>query len=207
VTTSSSETAPREQMSAWQRWELGSIDPRSAQGQQEADAQRDRIAREAAALSDAREAGYAAGYAEAAAERARLAELVGQLGVQAADHEQRLCDEVLDLALALARHMVGATLAARRELVLPVVGAALRRLPQSAQRVDLFLNPADVELVRSHLSDEDPGPRCRIAGDPAVAPGGCRIATEQTDIDMTTGLRWQRLLNQFGRADEWLTLA
>lgn len=211
----SSDGTPAAQLSAWHRWELASLDVDGGARRgsaPEADAATARAAAEAeraaAAVAAARDAGYAAGHAAgiaaAANERARLAQLVQALQACATDHEQQLCDEVLDLALVLARQMVGAALPVRRELVLPMVSAALKRLPQSTQRVEIFLDPADVELVRAHLAADEFGPRCRLTADPAIGAGGCRIETEQLELDMTAGLRWSKLLTQLGRPEDWL---
>jgi flagellar assembly protein FliH len=158
----------------------------------------------AAAEREGRDAGYAAGLAAASAERAQLAALLVKLTSAAGDHEQRLVDEVLDLALVLARQLVGEALAVRREFILPIVSAALKQLPQSTQRVELLLNPADVEIVRTFLGDGAFGGRCQLLPDASIAPGGCLIETEQSEIDVTIPSRWRRLLAALGRSDDWL---
>jgi flagellar assembly protein FliH len=200
-----SDPLPRAQLSAWQRWEMAAFEAGPAAGLSE----RDRIAAEAAALrtqavAAGRDAGYAAGLAQANAERARIAALLATLADNVGEHEQRLVDEVLDLALVLARQIVGEALAVRRDFLLPVVSAALKQLPQSTQKVELALNPADVELVTRFLEGHAAGPACRLVPDPAIAPGGCRIETEQCDMDATTPTRWRRLLASLGRTGDWL---
>ena len=203
--SSSSEILQREQLSAYQRWELASLATAEAPDPR-ADAAREAelVALRTAAAAEGKAAGYAAGMADAAADRARLATLLDRLDVAAGDHEQRLMDEVLDLALVLGRQLVGEALAVRRELVLPVVAAGLQQLPQSVQRVDLMLNPEDLEIVRTFLAGRPPGQRCDLRADAAIAPGGCRIETEQCEIDATLPTRWRRLLAGLGRTDDWL---
>jgi flagellar assembly protein FliH len=213
VTTSLSDLIPKEQLSAYQRWELASL--------HEADSQTDVTSAEAKAANDAlaeREAaaarerghgegfaaGYQAGVARADSERERVQGLLATLADHAGAHEQRLLDEVLDFALLLARQLVGEALAVRRELVLPVVSAALKQLPQASQTVQLLLNPSDLELVRTFLSDEPLPQRFQLVADVAVAPGGCRIETEQCEVDATLPSRWRRLLANLGRSDDWI---
>ena len=200
---STSDPGSRARQSAYQRWELASLaptanasDPRGPSREQQAQIER--------AIVEGRAAGYAAGIAAAAAERARLATLLATLSESVGDHEQRLADEVLDLTLVLARQIVGEALAVRREFIQPVVSAALRQLPQSTQRVELKLNPADAALVRSLLESEPLGSRCQVVDDTSIAPGGCRIETEQCDLDVTVPSRWRRLLANLGRSDDWL---
>jgi flagellar assembly protein FliH len=213
VTTSSSDAATaaragatdllveRARLSAFQRWELASLEP-SAEASTP-DPQQLAQAR-AEAERAGREAGYAAGLAAASAERAQLAALLVKLTSAAGDHEQRLVDEVLDLALVLARQLVGEALAVRREFILPIVSAALKQLPQSTQRVEVLLNPSDVEIVRTFLGDGAFGGRCQLLPDASIAPGGCLIETEQSEIDVTIPSRWRRLLAALGRSDDWL---
>ncbi|HVO86986.1 MAG TPA: FliH/SctL family protein [Casimicrobiaceae bacterium] len=208
MTTPSSDAVPTPErpatskLSAWQRWELGSLETPAATNANEAASERAQAYH--AAQREGHAAGYAEGIAQAAGERARLTELIGRLSVCAADHEQRLCDEVLDLALVLARQLVGEALSVRREFVLPVVSAALKQLPQSTQRVELHVNPADLALVETHVRDSETGARCRISGDSTIAPGGCKVETEQCEIDMTSPTRWRRLLAILGRSDDWI---
>ncbi len=203
----SSETIiPRERLSAWERWELSSLGATPSRAEADA-AAAEALARErAAAHAEARAAGYAQGRAEAAAEQARLASLLTALERSLADYEQHLVDEVLDLAVALAQQMVGAALGVKRELVLPVVSAALRALPHATQRVEVAVHPADLPVVQAYVAAEVLGERCRFIPDASLAPGGCRIATEQCDIDATVGARWKRLTAALGRDGDWLEL-
>ena len=202
----SSEPVPREQLSAWQRWELASFDrgPGDADGGAAARMQAELAAIRAQAAAAGREEGHAAGLAAAAAERAQLQALLAALATTADDHEQCVVDEMLDLALLLARQMVGKALAVRRELIVPVVAAALHQLPQSAQRIQIQLNPADIRIVESFLASSPGGPSCALIPDATIEPGGCRMETEQSSLDATTRTRWQRLLAGLGRCDDWL---
>jgi flagellar assembly protein FliH len=213
VTTSSSDAGsaaraadPREaqRVSAWQRWELASLAAQPAAVAPAAPDPQVLAAARAQAEREGREAGYAAGLAAASAERAELAALLTKLSAAAGDHEQRLVDEVLDLALVLARQLVGEALAVRREFILPIVSAALKQLPQSTQRVELLLNPADLTLVQKFVGTGELAGRCQWRADPSIAPGGCLIETEQCEIDVTIASRWRRLLAGLGRSDDWL---
>lgn len=200
---------PRARQSAWQRWELASLDTLAPAQVDPELAARQAIEQQAEiAAANARTAahaeGHAAGLAAAQAETERLVAVLATISDHAGRHEQKLADEVLDLALVLARQLVGEALCVRREFILPIVAAALRQLPQSTQRVELRLNPADVALVRERLADDAEGPRAILVADPAIAPGGCLLDTEQASVDATPAARWRRLLAGLGRGDDWL---
>lgn len=205
MTKLSSDVIPKERLSAYHRWELASLHgTRGAAGGQGPDDEAS--AARAQAQAEGTVAGYAAGMAQAAAERARLTALLAVLGAQVSEHEQGLADEILDLALALSRQLVGESLALRRELVLPVVSAALRQLPHSTRHVQLLLHPADLQLVQTLLASERLGANCQLLADATIAPGGCRIETEQCEIDATISARWKRLLASLGRPEDWIEL-
>ncbi|MEO8977719.1 MAG: flagellar assembly protein FliH [Casimicrobiaceae bacterium] len=199
----SSEFIPRENLSAWQRWELAAL-PAGADAAAGSAAAGSTESLRAELAAQAHAEGYAAGMATAATEHARLAALLATLGDCAAKHEQQLADEVLDLALVLARQLVGQALSVRRELVQPIVSAALKQLPQSTQRVELRMHPSDVDLVKPLLAAHILGARCEIIADALVAPGGCQVETEQCAVDATLPTRWRELLANLGRSDDWL---
>ncbi|MFO1413507.1 MAG: flagellar assembly protein FliH [Burkholderiales bacterium] len=209
---------PKETLSAYQRWEMASLDAapvatRSVPaapggGNGAATAEAAHAAELAALREEARAEGFAAGQrdglARAAAQVERLNQLLQSLGHAVEGHEQRLADAVLDTSLVLARQLAGEALAVRREMLVPLIADALGQLPELTQRVRLHLDPADVELVRT-LTDAHPGlEMCQLVPDPTVGAGGFRMETEQCAIDGTLDTRWQRLAGNFGRSYEWL---
>ena len=214
MTSNSSDVIPKEKLSAYQRWELASLHDAADGGysrgsgdeatQRRAQHERETEAIRAQAQAEGYTAGYAAGMAHAAADKGRLEALLHTLGESVRGHEQHMVDEVLDLALVIARQLVGEGLSVRREFILPIVSAGLNQLPQSVQRMQLMLNPADMDLVRHFLSSEPASGRCQLIADPTIAPGGCRIETEQCEVDATIPSRWKRLLANLGRSDDWL---
>jgi len=200
----SSNVIRKEHLSAWERWELDSLAAPPSRADAERAAAEALAGARAQAVAQGQAEGYAFGRAAAAAEQTRLAALADALTHSVAEHEQRLVDEVLDLALLLARQMVGEALSVRREFLLPVVSAALRQLPQTTQRVDIVVHPSDLSVVKDYIATEPLGERCRFIANPTVAPGGCRLETEQCEVDATVGSRWKRLLASLGRTGEWI---
>jgi flagellar assembly protein FliH len=199
-----SEAAGRARLTAWQRWEMASLGDAPAAAAEPGASARDASETLAQARAEGHAQGYAAGVAAAAADVERLRHIVGRLADTAATHDQRLADEVLDLALVFARQMVGQALAVRRELVLPIVAAALSQLPHASRHIDVRLNPDDLALVRSVLPADHAGPNVTLVPDQQVAPGGCLVDTDQAAVDATVATRWRRLLAGLGRTDDWL---
>jgi len=209
--TNLSDLVPKAELSAYQRWELGSLADMSNtrhDGDRGVDAALKSRDDAAVAKEEARKHGHAEGYAagmvQAEEMRTRLATLLASMSEVAGEHRQQLLDEVLNFSLLLAREIVGETVAVRREVVLPVVSAALRELPQLSQSVQVLLNPDEVELVRGFLAAEPTPVGYTLLADATIARGGCRIVTERCEVDATLQTRWRRVLANLGCTDEWL---
>jgi len=215
----SSTVIPKEQMSAFQRWELASFNERPAAAPAAPAAPEPALPtieqlaeiREAARTkghaegwADGRAEGLAQGRAEAAAETERLRQIADTFGQEVARADEVIAQQMLDLALDLAQAMLKTALAVRPELVLPIVGEAIHYLPALQQPALLFLHPDDAQLVRNHMDDELQKAGWRLAEDTQLERGGCRVETASNQIDATTATRWQRIAAALGRESEWL---
>ncbi len=129
----------------------------------------------------------------------RVEALRGALDERFAALERDAADQVIALALEVARHALRTTLALRPESIVPVVQEALSSLLDERVRMHLFLNPRDAELVRGELGDRLAARNCEIVPDPSIEPGGCRIETPRAEVDATVATRWRRTLAAIGR--------
>jgi len=162
----------------------------------------------AAGHDEGYQAGYPIGYGEgrekSLAEWERIKQLKAALDEALEQFDQHLSEDMLDLALALARQVMRNALKFRPEAVLPVIHEALNSLPQPVQHPQLALHPEDAALVRTLMEDELTHAHCRIVEDRLVARGGCRIKTDASEVDATLQERWNRALAALGRDDKWL---
>ena len=211
-------TIPKEQQTAYQRWEMHSFgDTRASTHAAAAPAlARISIEEQAAIREAAQQNGHAIGLAEGRAEGLRLGRLDAKaevetlrqiavsLGTEVAIADELIAADVLTLALDLAKAMLKTGLAAKPELVLPIVSEAIRYLPTLHQPALLFLQPDDAALVREHMHDELEKAGWRVADDQSMQRGGCRIETASNQIDATVETRWQRLAEALGQRSDWL---
>ncbi|MCX8086993.1 MAG: flagellar assembly protein FliH [Rhodocyclaceae bacterium] len=147
------------------------------------------------------EAGFDAGRQQAQAEAERFASLAGKLEQALAGLEISLADDVLALAVELARQVVRQEITARPQTLLAVVREALAQLPH--QHVAIYLHPEDASLLRSYLGEALSHAGHRIHEDMKLERGDCVLEAGGTQIDATVAMRWQRVLEHLGLASAW----
>ena len=192
---------PKEQLSAYERWEMSSFDKpatRKAPVSLTTAAQVEKIHQE----------GYQAGLDEgrqhAKAEAANFTALAAALAREVGELDQAIGQQVLDVALEVARQMLRTVLATRHELVLPVVQEAIRSLPVLGEDRRLRLHPQDASLVRELAGEALRASAWNIVEDPTIARGGCVVSSSHGEVDATLDARWRRVVGALGRDEGWL---
>jgi len=162
-------------------------------------------------------AGYAAGLAEgrmAGEQQARdsalldaqhFNTLIGNLKLALDEVDQSVADELLSLALEVAAQLTRGTIAAKADVLLPIIREAVTTLPLHHGHIVLRLNPGDAAHVRSLLGEEFAQTGTQILEDNAITPGGCLLEAGASEIDATIETRWKRVLEAIGTEPrEWL---
>lgn len=154
---------------------------------------------------EARKEGYDAGYEEATArgrmEAMQLHGLVQSLENAMTSLDQEVADEILAVAIEVARQMVRHSLAHNPESVAELIREALLQLPQAHAMV--HLNPEDLAMVRDYLGEQLTHGGHRLVEDASVARGGARIEAAGSQIDATLQTRWRRIMDNLGRNVLW----
>ncbi|MEZ5615745.1 MAG: flagellar assembly protein FliH [Rhodocyclaceae bacterium] len=200
---------PKESLTAWQRWELAGFEQKKAAAgtARKAPAGNLPTADDIESIHrDAHKQGYDAGYEEGTArvrmEALRLHTLVEQMEGALGEFDQQVADELLGLAMEIARQVVRQTIAARPAVILEVVREALAQLPH--QHAALYLHPEDASLVRASLGDQLAHLGHRIFEEAALARGGLRLEAGGSHLDASVGSRWRRVLEGIGVGDDWI---
>ena len=157
-------------------------------------------------------AGHEAGYqdglqmgrAEAAVELTHLQSIATTFGDAVTQADEAISNDVLELALHLARNMVRSAFEVRPELILSVVREAIDYLPTLQQPALLILHPEDALIVKSSIGHDIEKSGWRIVEDESIARGGCRVDTASNQIDAQIASRWQRLAHALGKNLDWL---
>lgn len=209
----SSVVIPKEELTAFQRWELASFDHPSKQRQGTREeielatvAELEKIRQQAydEGYAQGHEVGYASGAQQMHAEIAQVQTLMQQLHTELNRVDEQLAQSLLDLALEVARKMVGETLRTNPEVILNIVNEAIGSLPHFNQHAHLVLHPDDAELVRKHMGDQLSHSGWKLLGDARVERGGCRVETAHTKVDATVEARWKRIVESIGQDKSWL---
>jgi flagellar assembly protein FliH len=194
---------PKDKSRAYQPWQLKSLDGGGNAGSREGeDAERIKMINQQA-YREGVEAGYQKGASQAANEAARLGAIVDQLQQDILGLEHHIAEDLVRLALTLARTLVRESLKVHPELIEAIVRESVRDLPPFNQDARLRLNPEDAALLEKHLPPEIRGD-WRVIEDPTLARGGCKIETATGEIDASIETRWQKLTTALAQDGDWI---
>lgn len=197
---------PKEELGTALSWRFESlVEPQAAPAEPDADHA------QARAFERGHAEGYAAGVAHAQREAAavreshaeRIGQVLGDLRQRFAELEEHGAQQVLDLAVEIARQVVRHEVAQVHESLLPLVREAVAQLIEQHSRPRVHLHPADHALIVAELQADASLAGCHFLADPAVARGGCRVETPQSLIDASLATRWARAIATLGVAAPW----
>lgn len=133
--------------------------------------------------------GYEEGMAKAEQDGQRIQQLLGLLSEPLKELDEQIEQELVTLAMQVARHLVRREIKAEPGQVLAVVREAIAALPSSSRKVYFYLHPDDAELVRSAFTIDKASANWEITEDPTLTRGGCRVNTDVSRIDATVEKR------------------
>ncbi len=192
---------PKEEVASAASWEfepLGGVSP--ARG-----AQRLLTERERRAFERGRTQGQTEGQVTAMQVRAtharRIENVLGELRARFAELDSDGADAVLGLAVEIARQVVRREVTVARDLLLPLVRDAVAAVIDQQAHPRVHLNPQDLELIAADLDADGLCKGCRFIADARVERGGCRVETQQGEIDGGVTTRWRRVMEALGMHD------
>jgi flagellar assembly protein FliH len=189
---------PKEQIGEAASWEFASLTGDGAgRGAPAQMTERERRAFERGRTQGQTE-GQAAERRRKAEQAAQLAPLIDQVRARFAELEAAGGDALLDLAFAIARHVVRREIATRRDALLPVAREAVSLIADQHAHPRVFLHPQDYAALRAEFDADGLFKGCRFIADARIARGGCRVETAQGEVDATLATRWDRALAAVG---------
>lgn len=139
--------------------------------------------------------GVAAGEQLMQQRAARYDELLRALAKPFDRLDESVEKQLVELAIAMVKQLFRREIKINPTHVIGVVREAVQLLPVSSRNVQVHLHPDDASLVRDTLSPAEGEPAWSIVEDPLITLGGCRITTDNSQIDATAEARLQSVIN------------
>lgn len=220
---------PKEQLTAYQRWELGGLESRqdpaveaAAEAAPQVAAtvalptaeQLERLHQEAwqEGYRLGHEEGYKAGYeaghetglqdARVHVERLRL--LADAMDADRLRQDEQLAREVVELAIGIAQQVVRTSLKVKPMLILALVREALANLPALSGHTRLVVHPQHAAFIRECLANEYAHLPWKVVEDVSLEPGGFRVENAHSEMDARMEVRWREIVSALGTDASWL---
>jgi flagellar assembly protein FliH len=113
----------------------------------------------------------------------RLDSIIGTLARPLHEMDAVVEDQLVQLALTVAKHLVRRELRIDPSQVIAIIRETVALLPASARDVRVHLHPEDAAVVREKLAAPAGERVWTIVEDPVMGRGGCRVTTDTAHID------------------------
>jgi flagellar assembly protein FliH len=216
-----SEDIPKEQQTAYQRWEMVSFgDDRPSVLEEKVAQQAELTLKQLLEVEAIKKAAHIAGHAEGfikgkqdgltagnsiiEEEIERLRKIAIKFEATVEDIEARAAQDILELALDIARAMLKTALVIQPNIVLSVIKTALHTLP-ILQNPTITVHPGDAPHIREGLAKMSIlKSTWEVLEDETIERGGCKVDTVSNQIDLTLQKRWQQINNALRQDTDWL---
>ncbi len=124
----------------------------------------------------------------------RFDELLNALSAPFEELDQEVEEQVVGLAMAVARQLFRREMHIDPSHVIGVVREALQMLPAASRDIEIQLHPEDASLVSESLALSDTQPSWKIIEEPLITRGGCRVSADTSHIDATAEARLKAVI-------------
>ena len=210
---------PKEQQTAYQRWEMSSFGDDKPSAAMMARPKKkleepnhavnqilENVRKEA--YTKGMQEGFAVGMAKAkehaAEERQQFVQLMDNFSLALEKADEAIADELLSLALDLAKSMLKVKLNVDTSAVIPVVVDAIHYLPHVQKPARILVHHEDAHILREYLAEEISSQHWQIQEDSSIERGGCLVETGANQIDASNQMRWKRITDALAKHDDWL---
>lgn len=114
--------------------------------------------------------------------RRELAASIGEIAALSDTVRNGIEVETVDLAIRIAKKIVGREVSVDREIALTLVRVSLAKL-HNRSAAKIHLHPDEHAYVQAHIGTLDFRGTVELVEDRSVSPGGCLITTDTGDID------------------------
>ncbi len=140
--------------------------------------------------------GLQAGQSEIAERAARYDDLLRALCLPFDMLDEQVEKQLLELSVALVKQLFRREVKINPDHVVGVVREAIQTLPVASRSVRVYLHPEDAALVRESLTPAEGEPAWSVVEDPLIERGGCRVTTDNSQIDATAESRLHAVIGR-----------
>lgn len=178
------------------RWDVPAIDGSSGKGYMTA-ARLEALQKDAydEAWKKGHEEGVKAGEAAVRKRAERFDVLLRSLAQPFEELDGSVEKQLVELAITVVKQLFRREIRIDPSHIIGVVREAIVLLPIASRAVQVHLHPDDADLVQSSLAPSDGEPAWTIVEDALISRGGCRITTENSQIDATAESRLHAVIN------------
>ncbi len=212
---------PKEQQTAYERWEmssfsdgnqgsrLGTSRPKSKSSPAESEQLTqilEGVRKEA--YNKGMQEGFTVGMAKAREyaqeDKQNFLKLMAAFTDALEQSDEQIADDVLSLALDIAKAMLKVKLNVDAKTLLPVVLDAIHYLPHIQKPARILVHRDDMQMLREHMADEIANDHWMIQEDSNIERGGCLVETGANQVDATNVMRWKRITEALAQNNDWL---
>jgi len=113
------------------------------------------------------------------------------------DINQQALDSLAKLAGKIARCLVKRELRTEPETIIALVRDTVSILNSSAEKLNVFLNPDDAQLIQTITRTSSEKSRWKIIDDPLIPRGDCRVTSRDAMVDGSLMARINTVITQF----------
>jgi flagellar assembly protein FliH len=224
-----SKVIPKEQLTAYQRWELADFEPEVSHSHHAAGhrgapdpslreeplvlptaEEVERLHQQAwqegyqMGLEEGRKAGFESGKHAVEEQVQRLHDLAEALDTGRLLQDETIAREVLTLALTMAQQVVRHAIQVRPELILEGIKEALVSLPSLTGHHKIVTHPDHVGLVQDWLAQEHGHLSWKVSSDAQMEPGSFRFESTYSELDGNLRARWREITECLAIDAAWL---
>ena len=129
-----------------------------------------------------------------ASEAQALSSALNSLAQPIALVDEQVQQQIAELAIAIAKHLLRRELRQDPEQVIAIVRETLALLPATTPEIRVLLHPEDALLVRMRLAQPVGLGAWTIIEDPTLSRGGCRVTAGLSQIDARVETRFAEVI-------------
>lgn len=135
-----------------------------------------------AGFAQGKQEGIKAGQAQFNQQALQVSQIASQLSKPLEELDDEIVNELVTLSMTIAKHMVRREISTNPGEIVAVVREAAATLPAASRTIRIFLNPEDATLLKEALSITEQS-AWELVDDPSLTRGGCRLETENAQLD------------------------